>query len=117
MGAYVKSWENAPKIVKGWAYPLSWLGIIFGVFAVLVGPFVVDEAVPVRAFLVLFWGAVLALLVWLNRGLKRGTQSAWTVQLILSIVGLLGFPLGTLINGYILSQWSKPEVKWWFDLP
>ncbi|MBV9867085.1 MAG: hypothetical protein JO316_17155 [Abitibacteriaceae bacterium] len=63
-----------------------------------------------------FYGLLLAVDIWLNRALKQGTPAAWTVQIVLSALGLCGFPIGTLIHGYILSQWFSPETKAWFGL-
>lgn len=48
-----------------------------------------------------------------TRGLKRRNPKAWKGQVFFSVVGLLGFSLGTAIFGYILSQWFKPETKAW----
>ena len=39
---------------------------------------------------------------WVGRGLRRLESWARTVSAILCGIGLLGFPVGTLINGYIL---------------
>jgi hypothetical protein len=68
------------------------------------------ERVILAAIYALFFGGA----IWLNRALKKGAPAAWVVQIIWSALGLLGFPLGTLIHGYILSQWFKPETKAWF---
>jgi len=41
-------------------------------------------------------------LIWVGTGLRRLRKWARIPTGILSGIGLLGFPLGTLINGYIL---------------
>jgi hypothetical protein len=50
---------------------------------------------------VVFFG-IAAILVWVGIGLRRLRPWARIPSGILSGLGLLGFPLGTLINGYIL---------------
>lgn len=110
-------WQNAPKIIKNWAYQVTWLGIIFfsaAIFIVLLDKGKLSPAEKIGG--ALFYAALLAVEIWLNRALKKGTRAGWTVQLIVSILSLCLFPLGTAIHAYILSQWSKPENKAWFGL-
>jgi hypothetical protein len=108
-----KEWANAPKIVKGWAYPLTWLGIIF-LPLVIIMTFVTAKD-PIEAVIAaILYGILFCVDIWLNINLKRGTRAAWTGQIVLSAFGLLGFPVGTLIHRYVLSQWFKPDVKAWF---
>jgi hypothetical protein len=109
-------WQNAPPVVKGWAYTLSWLSIIGCAIFLLVTWFGEDVEVVEKIVMSVLYGGFFALSIWLNRGLRHGKRAAWTVQLVLSCLGLLGFPLGTMINGYILSHWSKPETKAWFGM-
>ena len=119
-----REWKDAPSIVKGGAYPLAWLAIVIiplVMIAVLAG--VSDDSgrgnlpgsdpVERGVYLVIF-GVLLGINIWLNRALKRGASAAWVVQIIISVLGLLSFPVGTLIHGYLLSQWFKPETKAWF---
>lgn len=113
-------WASAPKIVKGWAYPLTWLGIIVLPF-VMAALFFADsnsrlgaESGLERILLLGFYIVLFGFDIWLNRALKAGAPAAWPAQIAASCLGLLGFPLGTLIHGYVLSQWFKPETKAWF---
>jgi len=109
-------WKDAPPIVKGWAYPLTWLSIIIMPLLILMSIIGVEpdegviEKIVTAGFLSLMWGIA----IWHNRALKKGLSYAWGTQIVLSVLGLFGFPLGTLINIYILSQWGKPETKRWF---
>lgn len=110
-------WQSAPPIVRGWAYPLTWLAIVVFPILILVSLMGGDkdlsspgERIILAAIYALFFGGA----IWLNRALKKGAPAAWIVQIIFSALGLLGFPLGTIIHGYILSQWFKPETKAWF---
>lgn len=111
-------WRSAPQIVRS----VYFLGI-FGLAMLALG-FVVslvlsitapqqDEKVMAVAYLAAC-AIGLALQVWIISALRKGTPGFWVVQIILSVMGLLSFPLGTVINGYILSQWFNPEVKAWF---
>ena len=96
-----RTWGNAPVGVRN-ARALAWLGTLFTVGSTL-------------AFLG-FYSLLFPFYIWLLVGLKRGTKAAYYVQMILSIVGLIGFPIGTLINGYILATWFRPETKAWFGV-
>jgi hypothetical protein len=117
-------WASAPKIVKGWAYPLTWLGIVvlpivmglalFGGGDARTAERIGAAGGPQGMVVAIIYGALWAYTIWLNRSLKKGAPAAWAGQIALSALGLLGFPVGTIIHGYILSQWFKPEVKAWF---
>lgn len=63
-----------------------------------------------------FIGGLMALYLWIIRALGQGVTAVWYVELVLSIIGLPGFPIGTIINGLILFYWVKPETKAWFGL-
>ncbi len=106
----IGDWKSAPKIVRNWAYQLSWLGIIFLPLLIVVGLFSSQRSILVVVLYAALWGVD----IWLNRALKKGAQSAWVAQIILSILGLLAFPVGTAIHAYVLSQWFKPETRAWF---
>jgi hypothetical protein len=113
-------WSNSPQIVRS-ARLLTFLAIGVLSLLLLVVWLLGDvrepnagQGVAEKIGMSLFYGMLLVVNIWLNGALKKGTRAAWTVQIILSALGLLGFPLGTLIHGYLLSQWFKPEVKAWF---
>jgi uncharacterized membrane protein YeaQ/YmgE (transglycosylase-associated protein family) len=107
-------WKSAPKIVKNWAYQLTWVVLFFLTIGLLAGLFSVWESAGEKVFGVVFTGLIAALFLWLGRALKNGAPAAWTVQIIVSVIGLLFFPFWTLVNIYVLSQWFKPETKAWF---
>lgn len=108
-----KNWADAPKIVKGWAYQLTWLGIITTPFFIFMSFSEAKDTVE-AVITSIIYAAFSGFIIWLNIGLKKGFRGAWTAQFVVSVVGLLGFPLGTIIHGHILSKWSKPDVKAWF---
>lgn len=83
---------------------LYYLGaVVFAAIAVLgvVGGFVSVEGEPLEALLGgLLFAAIAALNFWLGRGLRALRRSARNVATVFCALGLIGFPLGTLINGY-----------------
>ena len=114
-----RTWSNAPGGVRD-ARALAWLGAFFSGLLLLVAivmlatngfPRDSDGAVGF-----LFFALFFPFYVWLLSGLKRGVKAAYYVQMVISIIGVLGFPIGTLINGYILFKWFKPETKAWFGV-
>ena len=83
---------------------------------VTVGEQKTAESAIVQWVALLFYGGLGITSIWLLFGLKRGYPSAWTVQMILSIVGLIMFPLVTIISILILVNWFKPDTKAWFSI-
>jgi hypothetical protein len=109
-------WKSAPGAVRGWAYPLTWLALIFLPFGILMSALGdARSGAAEKIGLVVFFCVLWAFEFWHNRNLKAGKGVAWTTQIVLSCLGLLGFPLGTAIHAYLLSQWFKPDVKAWFS--
>ena len=111
---HLGDWQTAPVVVKGWVYPLTWLALVVLPIAMIAVLFMPQQSSAERFGLFVLYAALFGFQLWINRGIKKGTPAIWTVQMILSILGLVGFPIGTLIHGYILSQWFKPETKAWF---
>ena len=99
---------------------LAFVGMVFTPLLILMGIFGlassprVQASLPYNITLLTFYFLLFAASAWLRFALKKAVPAAWTVQLVLSCLGVLGFPIGTLIHGYILSQWFKPETKAWF---
>jgi hypothetical protein len=116
-GAGPRRLADAPQIVKSirWLY---WLFIFIWVMAaveiVLQGRQWEDPAG--RWVLALLPLGLLGLSVWMLAAVPRGKRPAYYVQMVLSALGLLGFPLGTLLHGYILYYWVRPETKEWFGV-
>ncbi len=107
-------WATAPKIIKGWAWQLAILGSI-------VLPFFIYFSAARNGGSV--WGifTLINIVAWfidlfMVYGLRQGLSVAWFVQIVVSALGLTNCPLGTLLHGYLLSQWFKPEVKAWFGV-
>ncbi|MDF2441758.1 MAG: hypothetical protein JWN98_2742 [Abditibacteriota bacterium] len=95
----------AAQVVRNQAYPLTWLGIIFWPFVAIVGLF--DDSNDTNAMatvLAIVFVGLLALNIWLNRALKRGNRAAWPINIVVCCLGLLGFPQGTQIQGYLVAM-------------
>ena len=135
------TWQNAPVVVRGWAYSLTWLGMVFSLLLLIIlgltylgRSVAIQEGRPVTgsnatgAGFVLISIALFVVHLWLNRGLKRGVTAAWVTQIILSgfviLTSLLNVispnvnlvvPLISIaVHAYILSQWFDLETKAWF---
>jgi hypothetical protein len=67
-----------------------------------VGFAVTDAEAALGWAVVVLYLAVGALSIAVARGLRAFKPWARTTCIVLSFIGLLGFPIGTLINGYIL---------------
>lgn len=89
---------------------------VLGMMAVLFGEVETADNQAGAVFGILVYVCFGALNLWLARGHKRGNPAAWSVQRFVSVLCLLGFPLGTLIHALLLSKWFKPETKAWFGL-
>ena len=48
-------------------------------------------------------------------GMIKGVGAARIIALIFAIIGLIGFPVGTIISIIMIIYLRKPEVKAWFD--
>jgi len=66
--------------------------------------------------------AVSLLLGWfvfqtlLGFGVLARSKEAWRGYWIAGCLGMLSIPFGTLVYGYLLIDWVKPETKAWFRL-
>ena len=107
-------WKEAPQIVKS-VRLLTMLAIAL-LPLVAVGTFLMDGDAVEKAITAVIFGVFWLIAIYMLFALKAGTRAAWTVQLVLSILGLLSFPIGTIIHGYILFHWIKPETKAWFGV-
>lgn len=80
--------------------PISLFVVVAGFSAMAQGA---DPAVgPVTIVLGLFYGAIGVLQYFLARGIRRLQNWARITIGVLSVPGLLGFPIGTLISAYFL---------------
>lgn len=46
----------------------------------------------------------------------RRTTAGYYIVLVLSIIGILAFPIGTIISVYILTKWFNPDLKAWYGV-
>lgn len=54
--------------------------------------------------------------LWIGLGLLKGRKLAWYFQVAMSILGALGFPLGTLLNIAILALFFQPGIRNYFKV-
>lgn len=83
------------------------LSCVLGLTAMLMAVATTGGGGPKVASLVGFVGtfvyaALAVLMFWLGRGLRRLNPSVRIVAAVFAGIGLIGFPIGTLINAYIL---------------
>lgn len=109
-----KNWKTAPVVIRGWAWQIAALSAAFWAL-VFFGILGADAPIPNKIGGAIFAALIIGANVWLLKAFKTRQKAAWNLQIVLSILGLFGFPLGTLIHGYILSQWFKPQTKAWFS--
>jgi hypothetical protein len=76
---------------------LSLVASVFG----LAGSFAGEQTALITVLMTVYL-ALGILLIVTGRGVRRLQPWARTIAIVLSCIGLLGIPLGTLINGYFL---------------
>jgi hypothetical protein len=101
----------------------SILGLIFGAswnMDQMVGKMMTQYTTdPNMSFgVTVFFGALLViclitaiLFLLLGIGLLKGSKVSWYLQIALSILGLLAFPLGTIINGVVLYFFFRRDIR------
>ena len=69
-------------------------------------------------FLVFFAVSFLFLLffLFLGLGLLKGKRLAWYFQIAMSTIGILGFPIGTILNGAILVLFFQAPIRDYFKV-
>ena len=69
-------------------------------------------------FLTIFFVSLISLLYFLfiGAGLLNGKTLAWYLQIAMSILGLLGFPIFTILNGFILFSFFRAPVREYFKV-
>ena len=115
-----RTWSNAPSGVRD-ARALAWLGLLGSTLMLILTIIALTspdfrKELGLNVIIEIVYSFFFPLYVWLLIALKRGVRAAYYVQMIVAIIGLIGFPLGTLINGYILYKWFRPETKAWFGI-
>lgn len=83
-------------------FALTALAIAFTVLLQVVFPSGPKEDWPVGSAMLVFTLGIVVLQVWVGRGLRRLDRKVRRTAIVLSAIGLLGFPLGTLANAYFL---------------
>jgi hypothetical protein len=112
------TWRDAPPIVRS-VHLLAVLAVIGSAFLLLGGVVMLFSSLKDASesvMLLLLGAASLAFHIWTMGALKNRNALIWQIQRVLSVLGLLSIPIGTIIHGYILYHWYKPEVKDWFQV-
>jgi hypothetical protein len=90
----------------GILYYIGGVIMILGTLGFLVAGLGAPSEMPVGgaglAIFVVVYGALGVLSLFLGRGIRQLKSWARTTATVLAVIGLIGFPIGTLINGYIL---------------
>lgn len=60
--------------------------------------------------------AFVSFFILVGIGLLKGKKLAWYFQVAMSVIGLLGFPVGTLLNTVILVLFFQPTVRNFFKV-
>ena len=67
-------------------------------------------------FLIAFSGAFTFFYAMLALSLLKGRKWAWYAQVCLSVMGLVGFPIWTVVNGLILYYYFRPATRGYFKV-
>jgi hypothetical protein len=110
--------------VLGWLYIiLGILGVVGGLIALgiilTVGILVPDQgALPILFAVGLFIGGVMALLsvpgIVVGIGLMRFRPWARVLALVLGVLNVVNFPLGTVLGIYTFASLLTPDAEWSF---
>ena len=106
-------WKSAPQIVRSVRFLNLFITIMAGL-GVLLGTALLGDSQSEGIQFMVISGLVCAFFGWLAWAQRRGLKAGWIVQIVVSILGLPGFPVGTLLSAYILLNWFSPETKHWF---
>jgi hypothetical protein len=60
--------------------------------------------------------AASAYFVFLGIGLLKGWKAAWYGQIVMSVIGLTGFPVGTVLNAVILFLLFRRNTRGYFGV-
>ena len=58
----------------------------------------------------------LAFFIAVSIGLLKGKRFAWYSQITMSVMGLIGFPVGTILNGIILVFFFQQPIRGYFKV-
>jgi hypothetical protein len=110
-----RTWQNAPQSVRSVRSLVILAVVLYGVFFLL-GLATLHDGGAFAVGMVVFFGLLIAFQLWMLKGLRQGIKFCYYFQMVISILGLSGFPLGTLLHGYVLYLWFQPETKAWFGV-
>jgi hypothetical protein len=100
---------------------LGVLNIVGGLAALAMGGLLVFAGLNAteRATTMVVYGAIMIagglLYLTAGRGLLKLEPYGRSAQMVINVIGLLGFPIGTIIYGFFLHYFSRPGVKLLFS--
>lgn len=90
------------------------LAILLMLGGILTGQAGGQEAV-VTGVLCLVYLGLLWLQIWVGRGLRSLNPKVRTPAIVLSVIGLLGFPIGTIVSAYVLYLLASKKGEFVFS--
>ena len=90
-------------------------GMLTVLAVVLAAGLFASKSDPLMVGLTLLYLVLGALMLFVARGVRKLRSWARTTTIVLAAIGLLGFPVGTLINGYILYLMLSAKGKRIFE--
>jgi hypothetical protein len=90
-------------------------GLMCVLGVLLVAGFLSGRSDALLGGLTVVYSAIGVLMLFVARGVRQLKPWARTTTIVLAAIGLLGFPLGTLINGYILYLMLSKKGKRIFE--
>ena len=117
MGDKLKGYEKAGRVIR----LFGWIGLVASI-AIAAAVAIPSMASGKTAQGLLVGGAILAIVgcfawfqLFLGQSIKEHKDWARTVGIVLSVLQLFGFPIGTLVGGYVLWQlikgWDEPPAQ------
>lgn len=117
MADKLKGYEKAGRVVR----LFGWIGVVATVAivaAVAIPAFAAGkplQGLAVGIGVALVAGGISFFQLFLGKSIKEHKPWARTVGIIVSVLQLFGFPIGTLVGGYVLwcllKGWDEPVVK------
>jgi hypothetical protein len=111
--------RTAPPAVRDAKTLTSVATVLYGMIGLLMLASLLSErrATPIEGILVPIFFLAIAIANGIQVHFHRtGNPTGWRIQIGLSTLALLGFPLLTLINGLLLAKWFRLETKAWYGL-
>ena len=116
-GGEIPTVVRVARLLNFIAVFLALLAALFWVMCI----FAVKRGQPAGEIAMVAFGGLVVMafglfLGWVGKSLGEANSLAWRLQMGLSVMGVGGFPVGTIVGVYVLVNWFKPEIKAWFGV-